>query len=44
MKDAAQAAEFKELAKKNFAIALQKAKDDTKSLPVLKEEAKSVGL
>ena len=44
MKDAAKAAEDKELAKKNFAIALQKAKDDTKSLPVLKEEAKSVGL
>jgi len=44
MKDAAKAAEFKELAKKNFATALQKAKDDQKSLPVLKEEAKSVGL
>ena len=44
MKDAAKAAEFKELAKKNFAIALQKAKDDQKSLPILKEEAKSVGL
>ena len=44
MKDAAKAAEFKELAKKNFAIALKKAKDDQKSLPVLKEEAKSVGL
>ena len=44
MKDAAKAAEFKELAKKNFSIALQKAKDDQKSLPILKEEAKSVGL
>ena len=44
MKDAAKAVEFKELAKKNFAIALTKAKDDQKSLPVLKEEAKSVGL
>ena len=44
LKDAAKAAEFKELAKKNFSAALQKAKDDQKSLPVLKEEAKSVGL
>ncbi|MBR1587429.1 MAG: hypothetical protein IJ658_03790 [Kiritimatiellae bacterium] len=44
MKDAAKAAEYKELAKKNFSIALKKAKDDQKSLPVLKEEAKSVGL
>ena len=44
LKDAAKAAEYKELAKKNFAIALKKAKDDQKSLPVLKEEAKSVGL
>jgi hypothetical protein len=44
MKDDAKAAEYKELAKKNFTIALKKAKDDTKSLPVLKEEAKSVGL
>ena len=44
MKDAAKAAEFKELAKKYFSAALQKAKDDQKSLPVLKEEAKSVGL
>ena len=44
MKDDTKAAEYKELAKKNFTIALKKAKDDTKSLPVLKEEAKSVGL
>ena len=44
LKDAAKAAEYKELAKKNFAVALKKAKDDQKSLPVLKEEAKSVGL
>ena len=44
LKDAAKAAEYKDLAKKNFTTALQKAKDDQKSLPVLKEEAKSVGL
>lgn len=42
--DAAKAAEFRELAKKNFKVALEKAKEDQKSLPVLKEEAKSVGL
>ena len=42
--DAAKAAEFRELAKKNFKVALEKAKEDQKSFPVLKEEAKSVGL
>ena len=44
LKDAAKAAEYKELAKKNFSVALQKAKDDEKALAVLKEEVKSVGL
>ena len=46
MGDAAKAAEFKGLAKKNFEIAIKKAteRDDKKSLQPLKEEAKSVGL
>ena len=46
MGDAAKAAEFKGLAKKNFEIAIKKAteRDDKKSLKPLKEEAKSVGL
>ncbi len=42
--DAAKAAEYKALAKKYFATALEKAKDDKKSLDALKEEVKPVGL
>ncbi len=42
--DAAKSAEFKELAKKHFSRALEKAKDDQKSLQALKEEVKPVGL
>lgn len=42
--DAAQSAAYKAEAAKYFAVALEKAKDDKKSLDFLKEEMKSAGL
>lgn len=42
--DAAKAAEYKAAAKKHFTAALEKAKDDPKSLAELKKEVKSAGL
>ena len=44
LKDSAKVAEFKELAKKQFAEAIEKAKSDVKALAAIKEEMKSAGL